>query len=42
MTRPRALRSLLVLCLLAIPVVAYAQARTFTIGSGSRIASPVA
>lgn len=38
MTRPRALRSLLVLSLLAIPVVAYAQARTFTIGSGSRIA----
>ena len=37
MTRFRALRSLLVLSLLAIPVVAYAQARTFTVGSGSRI-----
>lgn len=37
MTRFRALRSLLVLTLLAIPVVAYAQARTFTVGSGSRI-----
>jgi polyisoprenoid-binding protein YceI len=38
MTRARALRSFLVLSLLAIPVVAYAQARTFTIGSGSRVA----
>lgn len=38
MTRARALRSLLALSLLAIPVVAYAQARTFTVGSGSRVA----
>ncbi|MBK8591428.1 MAG: YceI family protein [Sandaracinaceae bacterium] len=37
MTRLSALRSLLVLCLLAVPVVAYAQARTFTVGTGSRI-----
>lgn len=37
MTRHSALRSLLVLSLLAIPVVAYAQARTFTVGAGSRI-----